>query len=87
MTTQKLLQWMTITEIDRLLAAFKIEYYSRLYEDGDMTAACSSKVEVTILSHWAVASGIALSKAARTRRYRQEIEECYERLNHDVLAT
>jgi hypothetical protein len=80
LATQKLLQWMTITEIDRLLAAYKIEYYSR----GDRMATCSSKVELVFLSQWAVTSGIALSKAAGTPRYKREIEECYELLKADL---
>jgi hypothetical protein len=84
LATEKLLQWMTIIEIDRLLAAFKIEYYSRAYRDNDRAATCSSKVELVFLSQWAAASGVALSKAAGTPRYKPEIEECYERLKADI---
>lgn len=82
--TQKLLQWTTIAEIDRLLNAFNIEYSALSFADGDMMARCSTKVETVLLSQWAVASGIALSKAAGNPTRRQQVQECYDRLKADI---
>jgi hypothetical protein len=84
LATQKLLQWMTIMEIDNLLTAFKIQYGNWTYPDGTRMARCSTKVEIVFLSQWAVASGIASSKAAGNPSYRRQIEDCYERLKADI---